>query len=136
MISKTMSDVLPVQQEAQEALLADGEFMSAGEVKDTVDPVKRVQIAVTQLQTGGFSFGVMNNFYMTPDRINALYDYDWSMIGTITHLKEIAQNLSNDATAGDLSQLKSYLKEIRKEVQPFEKTSHERMDTIQGKKGV
>ena len=76
----------------------------------------------------------MNNFYMTPDRINALYDYDRSMIETVVHLKEIAQNLSDDAAAGDLSQLKSYLKEIRKEVQLFEKTSRDRMNTIQGKK--
>ena len=133
---KIESDVVAILQGTQAALLADGEFMSAGEVKEAVDPVKRVQIAVTRLQTGGFSFGVMNNFYMTPDRINALYDYDWSMIETVVHLKEIAQNLSDDAAAGDLSQLKSYLKEIRKEVQLFEKTSRDRMDTIQGKKVV
>ncbi|MDV0441715.1 hypothetical protein [Methanorbis furvi] len=131
---KIESDVIAVLQETQAALLADGEFMSAGEVKDAVDPVRRIQIGVTRLQTGGFSFGVMNNFYMTPERINALYDYDWSMIETVIHLEETAQNISSDAAAGDLSRLKSYLKEIREEVQLFEKTSRERMDTIQGKK--
>lgn len=126
--------VLARLSEAQADLIQEREFLLAGDIKAAIDPVRRLQNAISKQQTGGWGYGVTQNFCMTHQRMFALYDYDRRLIEIVENLAATAEKLEANARDGALSQMGSDLREIRRNVSNFEKASIERMDIIQNKK--
>ncbi|WP_292381304.1 hypothetical protein [Methanosarcina sp. UBA289] len=120
--------------EAQADLIQEHGFLLAGDIKAAIDPVRRLQNAISKQQTGGWGYGVTQNFYMTYQRMFSLYDYDRRLIEIVENLAVIAEKIQDSARIGDLSQMGTDLREIRKNVSSFEKALIERMDIILNKK--